>query len=81
MLHMSNKVYDLLKWLVSIALPAIITLYATLSQVWGWSNTDKVIMTLGSIGTFIGVLIGLSSKQYNKEVENLFSSSESFDEL
>jgi hypothetical protein len=78
---MSNKVYNTLKWVVSIALPAFITLYVTLAQVWEWANTDKVIITLGAVSTFIGVLIGLSSRQYSKEVENLFSSSESFDEV
>lgn len=76
MLHLSNKAYDTLKWVTSIAFPAVTTLYLTLSQIWNWSGSEKVVLTLGAITTCLGVLIKFSSKQYNKEVEDLFSSFE-----
>lgn len=67
-LILDNKVYDVLKWIVLIALPAISALYAALSQVWGWGYIEQVTITIGAIELFLGSLIGISSSNYKKEV-------------
>ena len=71
-LSMSNKAYDIIKWVVTILAPAFIVLYTTLAQVWGWSNSDRVTLTVGAITLFLGTLIKLSSTRYGKEVDALF---------
>lgn len=71
-ISMSNKLYDWTKRFVTIVSPALITLYITLAQVWGWVGYEKVVLTMAAFTTFLGVVIGLSSKQYGKEVDALF---------
>ena len=71
---MSNAVYDIIKKVVTIGSPAAITLYITLAQIWGWSGYEKVVLTMAAVTTFLGVLIGISSKKYGKEVDALFQS-------
>ena len=63
---MSNKTYDILKWLVVIGLPAISTFYSNLAPVWGWPLADEVSKTLAAVCTLIGALICISTAQYNK---------------
>lgn len=65
-MKMTNKIYDVLKWVTMIALPAIGTLYFTLSGIWGFPYAEQVIGTITAISTFLGVLLGISTSQYNK---------------
>ena len=67
-MKLSNKAYDTLKWIVQIALPALATLYATLSIIWGIPYGDEVVGTISAIGVYLGVLIGISSLKYKKTV-------------
>lgn len=60
-----NKTYDILKWVALIVLPAIGTLYFTLSAVWGLPYSNEVVGTITAIDTFLGALLGISSKAYN----------------
>lgn len=60
----SNKTYDILKWIAQILLPAIGTLYFTLSGLWGLPNATAVVGTITAIDTFLGFLLGLSSSGY-----------------
>jgi len=60
----SNKVYDVLKWLCIIVLPAISTLYWTLASLWGLPYAEQITGTIAAVGTFLGVLIGISSRSY-----------------
>jgi hypothetical protein len=61
----SNQVYNVLKWLVTIAFPAAGALYFGLSQIWGLPAGSEVVGTLALISTFGGVVMGISAKQYN----------------
>lgn len=63
---MSNKVYDSLKWVAQIAIPAAATLYFALAGIWGWPYGEEVVGTLTAIDTCLGVLLGISTAQYNK---------------
>lgn len=63
---MSNKMYDVLKWFATVVLPAIGTLYFTLAGIWGFPYAEQVVGTITAVVTCLGVLLGISSAQYNK---------------
>lgn len=63
---MSNKIYDILKWISVIVIPAIVVLINTLGQVWNWEYTKEISITISAIGVFIGAVIQVSSAKYNK---------------
>jgi hypothetical protein len=67
MFKLPNHVYDLLKFLCTIFLPACGTLYFALSKIWGLPLAEEIVGTLSAIAVFIGAIIGISSVQYNKE--------------
>lgn len=64
---MSNKTYDFLKWIAQILLPALGTLYFALAGIWGFPYAEAVVGTITAIDTFLGVVLGISTMQYNKE--------------
>lgn len=64
---MSNKVYDILKWVALVVLPAIATLYFALSGIWGLPYGEQIVGTITAIDTFLGALLGISSINYIKE--------------
>lgn len=61
-----DKVYDVLKWITTIVLPALGTLYFALSGIWGFPYGEQIVGTITAIVTFLGALIGISTYQYNK---------------
>ena len=65
-MKMSNKVYDVLKWIAMYFLPAIGTLYFALSGIWGLPYGEEVVGTVTAIDTCLGVILGISSANYNK---------------
>lgn len=66
-MRMSNKVYDVLKWIAQYLLPASATLYFALANIWGFPYAEQVVGTISAIDTFIGVMLGISTVQYNKD--------------
>lgn len=66
---MTNKIYDILKWVVIVVLPATTTLWLALSAIWGWPYAEAIGATLTAITAFLGALIGVSSVKYNKKLE------------
>ncbi len=66
-MKLNNKVYDIMKWLVILLMPAIGALYSGLSEVWDWPMAAEVTATLDYIGVFLGALLGISTAQYNKK--------------
>ena len=66
---MSNKVYDILKFIAQVVLPALGTLYFALAGIWNWPLGEQVVGTITSIDTFLGVLLGISTSKYNKEAK------------
>lgn len=63
---MSNKVYDILKYIAQIILPALGTLYFALAGIWGFPFGEEVVGTITAVDTFLGVVLGLSTMSYNK---------------
>jgi hypothetical protein len=66
-MKMSNKMYDVLKWIAMVVLPALATLYFALAGIWGFAYAEEVVGTITAVDTFLGVLLGISSAQYNKK--------------
>ena len=64
-----GKVYEILKWTSLIFLPALTTLVASLGLAFGWTDIDKITITINAVATFIGTLIGVSTINYNKEIK------------
>jgi TRAP-type C4-dicarboxylate transport system permease small subunit len=65
---MSNKVYDALKWITMVVLPAMASLYTGLAGVWGLPLANEIPDTIMVIVTFLGIVLGISSAQYKKKV-------------
>lgn len=65
---MSNKTYDICKWIAQILLPALATLYFGLSQIWGLPYAEEVVGTVSVIDAFLGVILGISTANYNKQI-------------
>ena len=63
-MKLSNKVYDVLKYVVTIGLPAVTTLWLTLASIWGFPYAEPIGATLGAITVFLGAIIGVSSAKY-----------------
>ena len=68
---MNNKVYDVLKWIAMYLLPALGTLYFALAGIWGFPYGEQIVGTITAIDTFLGVILGISTVQYNKRVDKL----------
>ena len=66
---MNNKVYDVLKWIAMYLLPALGTLYFALSGIWGLPYGEQIVGTITAVDTFLGVILGISTAQYNKRVD------------
>lgn len=64
-LELHNRVYDVMKWLALIALPALGVLYSALAAVWGWPIAAEVSETVNAVTACLGVLIGVSTASYN----------------
>ena len=68
---MGNNLYDKLKWIAQILLPAIGTLYFALAQIWGFPYAEEIVGTITAVDTFLGVILGISTMQYNKVKETI----------
>lgn len=66
MKSLSNKTYDILKWLVCIVIPALTTAYVGLAPIWGFPYAEEVAKTSAVICTLLGAILGISTAQYNQ---------------
>lgn len=66
---MSSKVYDALKFIAVIVLPAAGALYFALSEIWGLPYGEQIVGTITAIDTFLGAVLMIDSAKYNKNVE------------
>ena len=64
---LNNKTYDILKWVALVLLPALGTLYFALAGIWGFPYGEQIVGTITAIDTFLGVILGISTVQYNKK--------------
>ena len=63
---MNNKMYDRLKWVALVLLPALATLYFGLGEIWHAPNVEEVVGTITLLDTVLGLLLGKSSSSYQK---------------
>ena len=65
-MKLNNKVYDVLKWIAMYLLPALGTLYFAVAGIWNFPYGEQIVGTITAFDTFLGVILGISSVQYNK---------------
>lgn len=63
----SNQVYDILKYIAQIALPATGALYFALAKIWGFPFGTEIVGTISAVDAFLGALLQISTNNYNKE--------------
>ena len=66
-MKLPDKVYNVLKWIALICLPALSTFYGILADIWNLPYGEQIPRTLTAIGLLIGALIGISQMSINKE--------------
>lgn len=65
-MKLNDKLYDVLKWVVMIVIPAVTTAYVGLAAIWHFPYAEEVAKTSAVICTLLGALLGISTAQYNK---------------
>lgn len=68
-MKISNQVYDTLKWIAQYLLPALGTLYFAIAGIWGLPYGEQVVGTITALDTFLGVILGISAVNYNKNLK------------
>lgn len=68
--RMSNKLYDVLKWIAQLFLPAAGALYFALANIWGLPYGEEIVGTITAVDAFLGVILGISSKAYYNDISN-----------
>ena len=63
---MSNSMYDKLKWIAQILLPAIGTLYFAIAQIWSLPYAEQIVGTITALDAFLGAILGISSRAYKE---------------
>lgn len=66
MMKLNDKTYNTLKWIAMYLLPAAGTLYFTLAFIWGLPYGEQIVGTITAVDTFMGIILGISTAQYNK---------------
>lgn len=66
-MKLSNRAYDILKWLCVLAFPALATFYAVVAKIWGLPFETQIPATITALATFIGALLGISHIQYQED--------------
>lgn len=68
-MKLTNRIYDILKWIALYLLPAFGTLYFALSSIWGLPYGEQVVGTITAVDTFLGALLGISKFTYEKDLK------------
>jgi hypothetical protein len=63
---LNNKIYDVLKWIALIVLPALAIFYGRLAEIWGLPFGEQIPETITAIDLFLGVVLGISNVNYKK---------------
>lgn len=80
-MKMSNKTYDVLKYIAQIALPAIGTLYFALANIWALPYAEEIVGTITAVDAFLGAILGISTAAYNKHLDEMQIPQEIIDEV
>lgn len=63
-MKLSNRAYDIMKWIALVALPALQVFWLTIGKIWEIDYTIEIGATIGAVALFIGTLLGVSTKNY-----------------
>lgn len=66
-MKISNKWYNILKYVCMIALPALIVFLSTLGDIWDWSWMPRIVATISAVDVLLGALLQISTNNYWKE--------------
>lgn len=66
---MSNRTYDILKFVAQIVLPAVGTLYFALARIWGLPLGEEIVGTITALDAFLGAILGISTIEYNRQMK------------
>ncbi len=61
---MNQRIYDTLKWIAQILLPALGALYAALAGIWGWPYAEAVVGTISAVDVFLGAVLMMDSRKF-----------------
>lgn len=65
-MKLSNKLYDILKWVDLVCLPALTTFYVVCAPIWGWPYASEIAKTSAAFCTLLGAILGISTAEYRK---------------
>ena len=65
---LSNRVYDVLKWVVMVVIPACTTAYVGLATIWNFPCAEEVAKTSAVVCALLGALLGISTAEYNRSI-------------
>ena len=66
-MKLNNNIYNILKWVTLVVIPALTTAYVGLSAVWGWPYATEIAKTSAVVCTLLGALLGISTASYYKD--------------
>lgn len=70
MIFSSNKVYNIIKWAVLVALPGISTFIGVIGKTYGWSGNELAIVSLNAFTVLLGTLAGVSAVKFGKKPDD-----------
>lgn len=68
-MKLSNEMYDLLRYIADMILPAVGTLYFALAGIWNFPYGEQIVGTITAVVAFLDVVLGISKKNYYAELE------------
>lgn len=66
---LNNKVYDVLKWIGRVVLPALAVLYGTLGKTWGLPFIEQIPTTIMAFDLFLNSILGIASENYANQIK------------
>lgn len=63
---MNSKVFDWLRTICEVILPALSTAYYGLAKLWGWGYATEICGTLAILATFIGAFVNIQRDRFNR---------------
>ena len=68
-MKLSNKLYDILKYIALIVLPALGTFYFAIAKIWGFPYASEIVGTISAVDALLGALLKISTENYNQELQ------------
>ena len=70
-MKISNRLYDVSKWIILVFLPSLSVLVGSLSKIYSWTDGSALMATINLLTVFLGSLLQLSSQKYNNSSHDL----------